>query len=155
VRDQLIDRLRQLLGELPQRGALMTTGTGPETLLHGDLFTSNIVVSPDASRAQLIDWDHVGVGPFTYDLSTLLLRFPPSARPGMVARYQAAMNGAGWRLPSPRELNNLFETAECARYANRIIWSAVALRVDGAEWALAELRRILQWFQALTPVLPM
>jgi hypothetical protein len=154
VRDQLVDRLRRLLEELPQRVDLMTARAGPETLLHGDLWPKNIVVSEDASRVQLVDWDHVGVGPFTYDLSTLLLRFPAAARPAIFARYERAMSRAGWSLPSPAELNILFETAECARYANRIIWPAVALRVDRADWALTELREILEWFERLAPVLP-
>jgi len=53
-----------------------------------------------------------------------------------------------------RELNRLFETAELARYASRIIWPAIALAHDGTDWGFAELEAIEQWFEDLAPVLP-
>ena len=82
VRDCLLTRLNQLLDSLPGRTELMRRRGGPYTLLHGDLWTINAVVvaGPEGPRARLIDWDRVGVGPISYDLSTFLYRFPAADR---------------------------------------------------------------------------
>jgi hypothetical protein len=156
VRDRLLPRLRRLHAEAPARARALAEWGGPETLLHGDLWTTNTFAEPTESgiRVRFVDWDRAGVGSASYDLSTLLLRFAPGQRDGIVALYRQAAGEAGWRLPGRRELNLLFETAEYARYANRVIWPALALLREGAPWGLDELRAIEGWFEALTPVLP-
>ena len=63
------------------------------------------------------------------------------------------MARAGWRLPGTQALNLLFETHEYARFANRIIWPAIALVKDRAEWGVEELAEIEHWFEMLRPVL--
>jgi aminoglycoside phosphotransferase (APT) family kinase protein len=155
VRDRLLGRLYALREEQPRRAQALERHGGPETLLHGDLWTSNTLVSPSGTppQARLIDWDHAGVGPTSYDLSTLLYRFRAEDRPWVLDCYARAGARAGWQLPPADELNLLFETAECARYANRVIWPAVALLENGADWAVAELAEILGWFDRLEPVL--
>jgi aminoglycoside phosphotransferase (APT) family kinase protein len=134
----------------------MTKWGGPETLLHGDLWAINVFVIPtaDGLRARLIDWDHAAVGPPTYDLSTFLLRFPSEHRSWVLELYRQAVAEAGWRLPDERDLNSLFETHEYARFANRIIWPAIALVQDRAEWGYDSLAEIEEWFEQLGPVLP-
>jgi hypothetical protein len=156
VRDRLLARLRRLHAEAPARARALSEWGGPETLLHGDLWTTNTFAEPveGGFRVRLIDWDRAGVGSASYDLSTFLLRFPPGERDGIAALYRRAVGDAGWHLPDRRELNHLFETAELARYANRVIWPALALLRDGAPWGLDELAAVEGWFEALTPVLP-
>src|SRR5881296_1393123 len=100
-------------------------------------------------RARLVDWDKVGVGPFSYDLSTFLFRFPPAERPWVLEYYRKAVTRAGWRLAPARELQLLFDTAERARYANRLIWPALALLQERADWGFPELAEVERWFQAL------
>ena len=155
LRDRLLVRLDTLLGELPQRAEALAELGGPETLLHGDLWAINVFVIPTASGpcTRLIDWDHVAVGPATYDLSTFLLRFSAPHRPGVLERYREAVARGGWRLPGTQELNLLFETHEYARFANRIIWPAIALVMDHAEWGVEELAEIERWFDKVQPVL--
>ena len=155
LRDRLLVRLDTLLGELPQRAEALAELGGPETLLHGDLWAINVFVIPTASGpcTRLIDWDHVAVGPATYDLSTFLLRFSAPHRPGVLERYREAVARGGWRLPGTQELNLLFETHEYARFANRIIWPAIALVMDHAEWGVEELAEIERWFDQVQPVL--
>ena len=63
------------------------------------------------------------------------------------------VSGPGWQLPSADALNALFETHEYARFANRIIWPAIALAVDRADWGWAELAQVESWFEQFTPVL--
>lgn len=158
VRDRLLTRLRALQHELPDRLLLLELGGGPDVLLHGDLWTTNAFVlngsRSDEWCARLIDWDHAGVGWASYDLSTFLLRFPREERPWILDRYRAAVAEAGWQLPGAKDLNVLFETAEFARFANRAVWPAVELLVDGADWALDELAMVAGWFDDWRPVLP-
>jgi len=74
-----------------------------------------------------------------------------SLRPGGTLVISGATSGTN---PPAAELNGLFETAEYARYANRIIWPAVAILEEGAAWGWDQLAEVERWFVAMTPVLP-
>jgi hypothetical protein len=156
VRDRLLHRLRPALADTSRRAQALQEAGGPPTLLHGDLWLENafVMATGSGARARLIDWDRTGAGPFSYDLSTFLIRFPPAERPWILDRYRHAVAREGWRLPVDRDLNGLFETAEYARYANRVAWAAMAFLHDRAPWAHAELAEIERWFEAWRPVLP-
>ena len=41
------------------------------------------------------------------------------------------------------------------RFANRIIWPAIALVIDSAGWGHEALAEIEQWFEQFEPVLPL
>ncbi len=155
LRDRLLDRLYHALTDAPRRAQVLKEAGGPDTLLHGDLWRANAFVTAtgNGTRVRLIDWDHVGVGPFSYDLSTFLMRFSPAERPWLLSHYRQAVAVVGWRLPAERELNVLFETAEYARFAIRVAWAAMAWLHDGAEWVPVELAEIARWFEAWRPVL--
>jgi len=157
LRDRLLRRLYTLRSELPQREQILKKWGGPETLLHGDLWTINVFVMQSANglRARLIDWDHAAVGPFSYDLSTFLLRFPRERRLSILKLYTEEVALGGWHLPTQAELNALFETAEYARLANSVIWPAIALVMDHAEWGFEMFAEIDRWFENFEPVLPM
>ena len=154
--DRLLERLHTLRAELPRRAEALAELGGPETLLHGDLWAINVFVIPSVQglKARLIDWDHAAVGPASYDLSTFLLRFPSEHRQWILELYRQAVAEAGWRLPDECDLNLLFETHEYARFANRIIWPAIALVTDRAAWGVDALAEIDQWFNEFEPVLP-
>jgi len=156
LRDRLLGRLYRLRQEQPRRVQMLESFGGPDTLLHGDLWTTNTFVADtaDGLAARLIDWDHAAVGPMTYDLSTFLYRFPKIDRVWILEAYRRAVARAGWRLPAPRDLNAMFETAEYARYANRIIWPAVALLEERAAWGFEQLAEVERWFDALELALP-
>jgi len=157
LRDRLLERMYKLLSEQSYRAQVMAELGGPETLLHGDLWTENMLVIPSRNSLQvrLIDWDHAGVGPISYDLSAFLLRFPTHDRHWILACYQDAVCHLNWRLPASSDLNLLFDTAECARLANTIIWPAIAVLESQAAWAFDELAAIEEWFEMLEPVLPL
>jgi hypothetical protein len=160
LRDRLISRLGRLLAEAPVRARAIADWGGPETLQHGDLWATNTFVEPvsdgvpDGLRVRFIDWDRAGVGSASYDLSTFLLRFAPEHRGWIVAAYREALGPGGWRMPGRDELNLLFETDELSRYANRLIWPALALHRENAAWGFDELAAVEGWFGALEPVLP-
>jgi hypothetical protein len=157
LREGLLARLHHLLDEQPYRAQVMAELGGPDVLLHGDLWTINVLVCPTGNglRARLIDWDHAGVGPISYDLSTFLYRFPPPARHWILDLYQDEVRHLGWRLPSAADLNLLFDTAEQARLANRVIWAAIALWKDQVEWGFDELADFAHWLDVVQPVLPL
>ena len=151
VAGRLLSRLRGLLADVDRRAAVFAEAAGPDTLLHGDLWTTNTVLVPTAAglRACLIDWDHVGVGPLAYDLSTLLFRFPLGERVGVLDLYRHAVARVGWSLPPAAELKLICETVELARCANCLIWPALALVDEQAAWGFPQLAEIERWFGAL------
>jgi hypothetical protein len=158
VRDRLLDGLYQLRAEERDRARMLADLGGPDTLLHGDLWPKNVLVYPTAAgqRARLIDWDRVGIGPVTYDLSTFLSRFPASEREWIVDRYRRSVSRAGWTFPAAADLNVLFATAEYARLANRIIWPAIAVAQGHPDraWAFEELAAFADWLEQVGPLLP-
>jgi hypothetical protein len=154
--DRLLARLVALLADAPRRAQVFDEAAGADTLLHGDLWTINVFVAAtsEGMRARLVDWDRMGVGPFSYDLSTFLFRFPPAERPGILERYRDAVARAGWQLAAAQELEVLFDTAERARYSNGVIWPAQALLQERAAWGFPQLAEVERWFQALDSTLP-
>src|SRR5207247_9072085 len=139
--DRLLRWMYPLAVEMPSRAHVLKDAGGPDTILHGDLWRHNAFATLSAGvvRVQLIDWDHVGVGPLAYDLSTFLMRFPSAERPWILDRYRDTLSLAGLRLPSEHELNMLFETAADARVANPDSCAPLAWLHDGADWVLIEL----------------
>lgn len=155
--DRLLQRLESLWEQRSQRAEVLQSIGGPETMLHGDLWLTNIFVLPSRPGAsvRLIDWDHVGVGPPIYDLSTYLLRFPRDSRPKVLDWYLESAEPMGWQAPAPEYFNALCDTAECSRLANAIIWAALYVSEENnATWAFDELIEIDDWFDTLQPVLP-
>jgi hypothetical protein len=155
--DRLIPRLENLLEEATRRAELLAVWGGPETLLHGDLWRTNVFVLPsrDGLAVRLIDWDHASVGPVSYDLSTFLYRFPGHERAWVFDAYRRVVSERGFFLPAPEIWNQLSETAELGRIANRLIWPALALLDGDGCWGWEELREVERWFQALEAVLPL
>jgi Phosphotransferase enzyme family len=156
IRERLLARLYRLVDEESERALTLSTCDLPETLLHGDLWTVNVLLVPSGAgfRARLIDWDHVGVGPISYDLSTFLLRFAREHRQWILDAYRRETERvAGWQLPTDDELNRVFETAEYARYSSVVRGSAHAVRSPAAEWSVERLESIDAWFEAYEPVL--
>jgi hypothetical protein len=157
--ERLMAHLQRMLDEEGDRAQTLDELGGPETLVHGDLWLTNVFVVPadDRLRVRLIDWDHAGVARFSYDLSTLLIRFPSDQRSHILADYEEFLAAHGWRLPDPRALNGMFDTAERSRIASHVVWPALALLRNDAglrDWALEALHDVNGWFEQLAPVLP-
>jgi hypothetical protein len=91
-------------------------------------------------------------------ISAFLRRFPAVQRMDVLEAYRDGVRAADWTWPTPAELNALFETAELARYTNTIIWHALAVRQaapdPAPEWAVEDLEEIDDWFEGLSPLLP-
>src|SRR5256714_5754373 len=110
ARERLLQCLYTLRDDAPRRVRVMEEAGGPDTLLHGDLWPKNVFVSmtPTGPRARLIDWDHVGVGPASYDVSTFLYQSAPDERPAVLRRYRAAVQRTRWRRPHHATPHRLF-----------------------------------------------
>jgi thiamine kinase-like enzyme len=148
--------MQQLLEQQAQRAETIAKFGGPETLLHGDLWPINVMVDRDgeALRARLIDWDHAGVGPISYDISNFLAHFPPQDRQWILEAYLEAFERSGWRCLPDTDWNLLFDTAECARLAHEVTWAAIDALEDPADWVFDDLAAAERWFQMLEPILP-
>lgn len=154
LRDRLRRRIEAQLAEEPDRSRRLREAGPPATLLHGDLWPQNVMLSPgDRRGARLIDWDRSRSGPLVYDLSTFVSRLSPGARLPALRLYGRAVRPAGWRLPGPVALNEAFDTAERARLASCLISPAEAAG-EGAEWGFEDLRTVDAWFAELRPTLP-
>lgn len=156
LRDRLLQRMYELLDQQSYRAQLLQEYGGADTLLHGDLSIKNTLVFPTETglEARLIDWDHMGVGPVSYDLSNFLVQFPIQDRWRILDRYQEAMVRPEGYCLSISTWNELFETAEYARLANSVIWPAIAYLETQPDWAIDELAQLDKWFEMLEPVLP-
>ncbi|UCE02616.1 MAG: aminoglycoside phosphotransferase family protein [Candidatus Latescibacterota bacterium] len=157
--EQLLDRMLDLQAESAERTRVFDALDWPETLQHGDLWTTNVVMAREkrGPHAYLIDWDHAGVGPAIFDLSTLLRHFPPHDRAWILDVYRSHVARAKWHWPNLGELDFLFETAELARFANCVTWCALAATEDGRDaipaWVFEDLADIDSWFRDLTPLM--
>jgi thiamine kinase-like enzyme len=150
--DRIAARMRALIAELPERREALERLGGPDTLLHGDLWTTNAFALETGAR--LIDWDRAGVGPGVYDISTLLMRFAPGEREPVLDAYRAGLARHGLGLDLGPGLELVFDSAEQARVATRVVWPAVAVATgEHAEWGWEELERTGSWLESLTPVL--
>ncbi|MGH8968542.1 MAG: phosphotransferase [Actinomycetes bacterium] len=148
IRDGLLELLQQLLDDEVDRVRLMAETAGPETLLHGDLTPANVFVLPSSrngGRLRLIDWDHAGVGPAAFDISTQLSYVPPRDRELVLGYYLHAMAERGCPYDACIDWDVVLKTMEAGRLANQVIWLGIQAR-SGHAWSFAgleERRRLL------------
>ena len=154
--NRLLLRIQRLQEEQPRRLQALEEFGGPETLLHGDLWPTNVMVYSQGQgyAARLVDWDHAGVGPVSYDLSDFLLHMPREDRQWIMNIYLACLEKLGCRFSPETDWNLLFETAEYARLTNSVIWPALAAFESRADWAFDQLAALDEWFGMLRPALP-
>jgi len=152
----LLISMRRLFDEGPERARALAQCGGPETLLHGDLWPINVMVCPEGEslRARLIDWDHVGVGPVSYDLSNSLAHFPREDRRWILDLYLKCMEQIGWRFPTETDWNLLFDTAERSRVATTAFWRAMTALESRSDWAVDDVVAMNEWFAMLEPTFP-
>lgn len=151
VKDEVQHLLLHLMKDEPRRVRLLRDQAGPQTLVHGDLTRANVFVLPgDVHRLRLIDWDHVGVGPAGFDISTHVSYYPAHQRHIVLERYRQAMADRGFPFDDGLDWALLVETFEAGRLANQIIWIALSI-LEGGAWGF---RRLAAWRDALAEVLP-
>jgi hypothetical protein len=150
VRDAVLTRLHALRDDEPARVALLERAAGPETMVHGDLTRANVfaLAGEQGLEVRLIDWDHVGVAPAAFDLSTHLAYYPPGSRATVRDAYVDAMAERGHPFPDDVDWTALVATFEAGRLANQLIWLATGI-FEGNGWTFDGLA---DWGRALAAV---
>jgi hypothetical protein len=159
--DVLLERLARLDRESDARSESLLALGWPETLLHGDLWLENFVVTKGGTGrdVRLIDWERTGVGSPLYDLSTFLRQLPSDAREGALGAYRQAVECAGWDWPTRTQLEWAAETCELGRFASCLAWRVLPFletRGDAEPapaWLLDDLVETERWFAGRTPLL--
>jgi hypothetical protein len=158
--ERLLERLAALGAEADPRARAFVELGWPETLQHGDLWLSNLML-PGAEGAplRLIDWERAGVGAAIYDLSTFLRQLPPRDRPWVLDAYRERVEPAGWRWPEPALFEGVAESCELGRFASCLAWRTLSVleppRGGAAvpEWLYDDLVEMERWFAERTPLL--
>ena len=150
VRDEVAELLSHLTEDEPDRVRLLTELAGPTTLVHGDLTRANVFVLPEPGGCRLIDWDHAGVGPCGFDISTHVAYYAPAQRRLVLNLYTQAMADRGFPFADDLDWDLLVRTFEAGRLANQIIWIALGI-LEGNAWGFRELA---DWRDALEAVDP-
>ena len=101
----VVDRL------VPRLGDYLSARPRPWTIVHGDFRADNLLFGGE--RVVVVDWQTVGLGPGTADLSYLLGASldaggtAASTRPALVDRYVAGLHAPGRRRRPRRRLGRL------------------------------------------------
>ncbi len=106
----------------PQRAGVTLPGyeqvvgrlaTLPATLVHGELYASNVLVAED--RVCVVDWELAGVGPGVLDVAALTLGLPDADRATLADEYRRA-------LEHPPHSDRFEADLDCARLHLAIQW---------------------------------
>jgi Ser/Thr protein kinase RdoA (MazF antagonist) len=155
-RDALVERMEALRAQEEQRRESLSRFGGPETLLHGDLWTTNAIVmrTRQGVDARFVDWDEAAVGPVVFDLSTFLLQFDRSRRPALLDHYRESLHRlAGWRLSDDAALNDALVTVAYARLASLLVWTLASAEQADETWLPGRLSDTVGWLDEVEPVL--
>jgi len=136
VRAFLEVTLHRRLGALSECWADLGGEAQSRVLIHGDVYSPNVVRRGDGSLA-FVDLDSVGIGPPEVDLSTVRVQYQRhDQEPHVVERIRAAYNGA----VNERLLAEIYATDEI----NELVWLACLWGVvPGADQELT--RRVDHW----------
>ena len=85
----------------------------PTTLVHGELYASNVLLAED--RVCVVDWELAGVGPGVLDLAALTSGLPEADAAGLAERYRLA-------LEHPPATEQFDRDLDCARLHLAIQW---------------------------------
>lgn len=75
----------------------------PATLVHGELYPSNVLVVPEQEPVRVcpVDWEMAAIGPGLLDLAALVGGFGKAERARLVEAYLVGLAGAGATVPPP------------------------------------------------------
>jgi aminoglycoside phosphotransferase (APT) family kinase protein len=73
-----------------ERDAVPRLLEGPQTVIHGEFYPHNVLVTPGVRRVYPVDWESAAVGPGEIDLAALTDRWPEAFLTDCVAAYTCA-----------------------------------------------------------------
>jgi hypothetical protein len=71
----------------------------PTTVVHGELYASNVLVAP--GRVCPVDWELAGIGPGVLDVAALTIGWPDEERSALVDAYRSALHDP----PEPEDVD--------------------------------------------------
>ncbi len=94
--------------------------TLPPTLIHGEFYSSNVLVAKRAGRPRIcpIDWEVAGFGPGVIDLAALTAGWDAEATRAMERAYLAQARAGGWTGSEA----SLTSALECSRLHLAVRW---------------------------------
>jgi aminoglycoside phosphotransferase (APT) family kinase protein len=69
----------------------------PRTLVHGELYPSNVIVDTESDPVRVcpVDWEMAGIGPGVVDLAALVGGWDGASRDRLILAYRTGLAGAG------------------------------------------------------------
>jgi thiamine kinase-like enzyme len=148
---ELTRELKLLVPEFATPGPI----PGPQSLLHGDLYPSNIILmdSPhqgeNTTVVKLIDWDRAGVGPICFDLAFIMEKRTSQERDVAWSAYRDRMECHFETWPSDREWSEQLRRVRLGRIM-RAVSTYVALAENGSgEYPVMKLQQVQGWLAAV------
>jgi N-acetylmuramate 1-kinase len=118
----------------------------PQTFTHRDYHARNLMVQD--SRLRVLDFQDARLGPWTYDLASLLrdsyVHLEPEEEEFLRGRYTDSARAAGLRLPGPGEFGRAFRRTAIQRNLKAIGTFAYQTVVRGADGYLASIPNTLR-----------
>ena len=122
TREFLLRYDRSYLARWPSRAGVSVPGYDtildrlaalPATLVHGELYASNVLV--DGERVCVVDWELAGIGPGVLDLAALTTGLPEADAATLAESYRTA-------LAHPPDAEPFGFDLDCARLHLAIQW---------------------------------
>ncbi len=95
----------------------------PPTLVHGELYPSNVLVGEGREQVWPVDWEMAGVGPPLLDLAALASGWEPEVQDKLVEAYRDELGVSPWRWPGG-ELADLIDACRLHYALQWLGWSA-------------------------------
>ena len=105
--------------------ALDHLARAPLTLLHGELYASNVLIADEAAGRRIcaVDWEMAGVGPGMLDLAALSSGWDETTRRALALAYRAALPPVeGWP-PAESEFLYLLDCGELCLAVQWLGWA--------------------------------
>lgn len=114
-----LGRARRLTGgldaiEVAHAAAVECMRTSPRTVIHGELYASNVLAAED--RIWVLDWETAGLGPALFDLAAFTSGgWDDGARTALALAYRSAMS-------DPPAVAAFLHDLDCARLLLAVQW---------------------------------
>jgi hypothetical protein len=119
-RSAALRRVAAALGDAVERLATL-----PMTLLHGELYASNVLVADEITgrRVCAVDWEMAGIGPGLLDVAALCSGWDEANRRAIALTYQEAREPLSGECPGEGDLMELLDCCSLCLAVQWLGWS--------------------------------
>lgn len=150
---EMLAALEAALSNFADALRLPAPNYGPMSLLHGDLYASNVVIdvqqsAGQARRVRIVDWDRAGAGPIAFDLAFLIGDIAPQWRRDSLLAYERRMQCHLSPWPSQEAWQQRFHRIALGRMV-RAVSTCLDLADQGQQdYAMVKLAEARTWLEA-------